>query len=103
MGAIKKPGNLPRAFAGVNRALNPMAEVFNRGILVSSDTIISEPLPDGRVRAHLNPTAGASLLLPPAPTPGTYVLGSIDSVIQWISTEECECGSGGGIDGGGAF
>src|SRR5437868_3253252 len=36
-------------------------------------------------------------LLPDPPRSGTFALGSIDAIVQWIATQICECGS---IDGG---
>ena len=35
--------------------------------------------------------------LPDAPETGTYVLGSIDGTVQWLSTSDCSNGS---VDGG---
>jgi hypothetical protein len=32
---------------------------------------------------------GRKLKIPAVPTLGTYVLGSVDGVLEWISTEEC--------------
>ena len=29
---------------------------------------------------------------PPPPSSGTFVLGAIESLVQWIATEECACG-----------
>ena len=47
-------------------------------------------------------TTGGGSTLPDAPSPGTYVFGAIDGTEQWLSTESCECGGGGDLDGGGA-
>ena len=33
---------------------------------------------------------GRRLKIPATPASGTYVLGSVDGVLTWISTEECE-------------
>ena len=39
--------------------------------------------------------------IPAPPDTGTYVLGSIDSEVQWIATETCDCADGTtSIDGG---
>jgi hypothetical protein len=38
---------------------------------------------------HKSGHASRKLKLPPAPGPGTFVLGCIDDTLQWIETESC--------------
>jgi hypothetical protein len=42
-------------------------------------------------------------VFPDPPGGGTFVLASVGGDVDWKDTEECECGGGGGLDGGNSF
>jgi hypothetical protein len=52
---IKKIRAAPPAFAHVQRAINPIVEIHNKGYIVDSDTVKAERTPDGRVRLKIKP------------------------------------------------
>jgi hypothetical protein len=77
---IKKVRGLPPYLAHVARSVNPVVEIVNRGLVVSTSTVIAERISDGRIRLRLRP--GAVGIAPPG-SPSTasviqavYVAGS---------------------------
>ena len=52
----------------LRKTINPVVEVFNKGLVVNSASVIATRLRDGRIRLHLAPSFIASLKPPVGPS-----------------------------------
>src|SRR4029453_5947869 len=75
---IPKPAAVPRYLAHLKKPIDHLVEIHNKGVVVSSSSIVAERLRDGRIALKISQQFLAGLTAPVSPsvTLVTYDAGS---------------------------
>ena len=100
MERIQTVTTVPAAFEALATAINACVSVCNavlkmqgrnglRVTIADQNIVIDIPADGTGDAASGNTIINQISALPPAPSSGTWVLGSVGGVMQWIDTEDC--------------